>query len=306
MSGSTRSMSRVYVILNPIAGTASAGEIHAALKRHLDTKEWIYDIYETTGKENVSEIVKAACENGAELVVAAGGDGTVAGVVNGLIPSGTPLGIIPVGTGNGLARALGIPLEVESAVQLLTGEHKIVSIDAMQVGEQYYILNVSTGISAEAIQETEPEQKRRFGIFAYAWTILGQALGFQTRRFSLTADDRHLQVRANEILVSNGTLLEEPPFPLGPPEGLSDGQIEVYILTANHFFDYITTLWDLLLRRPTKRSNLRHLTIKKRISINAIQRPDPVQADGEPVGQTPVEIRVASGAIPVVVPKKDQ
>lgn len=74
--------------------------------------------------------------------------------------------------------------------------------------------------------------------------------------------------------------------------------------TLNPFFEYITTLWDLLLRRSPKRKNLRHLKVKKSISINAVRRPEPVQADGETIGQTPVEIRVASGAIPVVVPKK--
>jgi YegS/Rv2252/BmrU family lipid kinase len=292
------------VVLNPIAGNASAGEIRKALEETFSRQGWTLDIYETTGKENVAELTRAACEKGAGLVVAAGGDGTVAGVVNGLVNSGIPLGILPVGTGNGLARALSIPLDLESALALLIEDHDLIELDALQVGDSYYILNVSAGISAHAMRDTPPEQKRRFGMAAYVWTFVTQALGFQPRRFNLNLDGHPAQVRASEILVSNGALLKEAPFPLGPREKFNDGIFDVYIITAQNLGDYLRILWNLIFNRNGRKKELRTLTVKKNIRIEGAGREYTVQADGEVIGRTPVEVTVAPSAVKVIVPKE--
>ena len=260
-SGGKQKTNQLYVVLNPIAGQSDAGLLKNTLEEAFAKEGWTLDVYETTGGEDVAELTRAAIERGAELVVAAGGDGTVAGVVNGLANSGVPLGILPVGTGNGLARALGIPLGVEDALALLVGGHEIVNMDAMQVGDKYYILNVSAGISARSMQETPPEQKRRFGMLAYAWTIAKQVMGFQPRSFSLELDGHQVQVQATEVLISNGAVLKEPPFPLGPRQKFNDGVFDVYIITASNLSDYIRILWDLIFNRTGRKKELRTLTV---------------------------------------------
>jgi YegS/Rv2252/BmrU family lipid kinase len=289
--------------MNPIAGHASAEEIRSAVDRHFQGRGWTSEIYETTGEENVAEITRQACERGFDLVVAAGGDGTVAGVVNGLMQSSTPLGILPVGTGNGLARALAIPLDLDGSLELLTGEHQLLAIDAMQVGEEYYILNISAGISARAMRKTPPEVKRRFGMLAYVWTIVGEALGFQLRRFNLSIDGHQVQVRAAEVLVSNGAPLQEDSPLLGRREDYGDGKFDIFVITARSVADYLRIFWDLV-RGPTNRkTDLRHLTMKESLRIEAVGRPQPVQADGEMVGHTPVEVRLIPGPVQVIVPE---
>ncbi len=294
---------RVYAVLNPMAGNSSAGQIRQALEATFGEAGWMLDIYETTGQEDVAELTRAACERGAELVVAAGGDGTVAGVVNGLVNSGVPLGILPVGTGNGLARALGIPLDLDRALSLLVEEYETIDLDALQVGDTFYVLNVSAGISARAMRDTPAERKRRFGMAAYAWTILTQALGVQPRRFLLNLDGHSAQVRASEILVSNGSLLKEPPFPLGPREKFNDGIFDVYIITARNLSDYLRIGWDLLLKRDGRKKDLRTFTVKERVSIRGAHREYTVQADGEVIGRTPVDVKVARSAVQVIVPR---
>jgi YegS/Rv2252/BmrU family lipid kinase len=296
---------RAFIVLNPIAGHASAEEIRSAFERFLIDRGWTCEVYETTGEEDVAEIARSACKEGYDLIVAAGGDGTVAGVVNGLVHSAIPLGIVPVGTGNGLARALGIPLEVESAIELLAGENRVIQIDALQVGEEFYILNVSAGISGKAMRKTEPEQKRRFGMLAYVRTILQEALGFRPRPFRLQVDGLNLHVRATEILVSNGALLKESPLPLGSPDSYSDGQFDVYIITARTALDYIKILWDLILKPVEDNPDLHNIVVKKNIRIESLGPPQPVQADGESIGQTPVEIQVAVGAVRVIAPVQE-
>jgi diacylglycerol kinase family enzyme len=179
-------------------------------------------------------------------------------------------------------------------------------LDALQVGEAYYILNVSAGISSQAMRKTEPEQKRRFGILAYVWTIARQLAGYEPHRFNLSLDGHQVQVRATEILVSNGTLLDEPPFPLGPPEYFNDGQFDVYILTARNLLDYLRVAWYLLLDRKSRNRELRKYTVNDRIFIDAVGRPQPVQADGELIGQTPVEIGLVTDAVRAIVPPLSQ
>jgi diacylglycerol kinase family enzyme len=301
-SGSETGKRRVFVVVNPVAGKASVEAIRSAFDRQIVSQGWDCELYETTGNESVAEITRKACENGFDLVVAAGGDGTVAGVVNGLINSGIPLGILPVGTGNGLARALGIPLDLESALGVLAGDNTLTWIDAMQVGEEYYTLNVSAGISASAMRRTDPEKKRRFGMLAYVWTIAGEALRFRSRRFNLVVDAIQMQVSANEVLVSNGALLLEPPFPLGPPESFGDGQFDVYLISARSLLDYLKILWNLISNPVKREEELRHLTVKESIRIDSVRQPQSVQADGEALGHTPVEVRVASRAVQVIVP----
>src|SRR5512136_2869103 len=100
---------KVFVVFNPKAGKEDqADEVRAALASHFTPPHWTPEIYETTGKEdeNIAAICRAACARGAALVISAGGDGTLAGVGNGLVNSPVPLGILPLGAGNDLARIL--------------------------------------------------------------------------------------------------------------------------------------------------------------------------------------------------------
>jgi diacylglycerol kinase (ATP) len=305
-SGENKSIFRIYVVLNPIAGNAGSEDIHQILEDRFSGEHFEYEVYETTGNENLAEITRHACGRNMDLVVAAGGDGTVAGVVNGLIEQDVPLGILPLGTGNGLARALHIPLDAKDAVSLLAGEHCIRPIDAMRVGDHYYILNVSVGISAKAMATTPPETKQRFGILAYVGTILQEALRFRIPGYILTLDGRQMQVRASEILVSNVSLLENPPDPLGPPEKFQDGELDVYIITARNLSNYLTMLWGLFTKPKEKKQHLNHIRVRQSIEIDSTGTPQPTQGDGEKIGHTPIEVHLTPKALKVVVPKEQE
>jgi YegS/Rv2252/BmrU family lipid kinase len=303
MRNGEKEQKSIYVVLNPIAGHASADELRKSIESRLNTGEHLCEIYLTTGKEDIGEITRRAVEQGSSMVVAAGGDGTVTGVVTGLLHTDVPLGIIPVGTGNGLARALGIPLDPMAAIDLLVGPHLDMKLDAMGVNNDVFVLNVSAGISARAMKETPSEEKRRFGVIAYAWTILRNLLGYGPMRYQLTIDNHEVRIRATEVLVSNGALLREPSFPLGPRQLYQDGKFDVYILTARSLIDYLKIIWNFIAHAGKGRSDLRHLSVEKMVAINSLSSPQPVQADGEVIGQTPVEVKVIPSAIRVVVPE---
>ena len=117
------------------------------------------ELYETTGKEDVAEICRAACRRGASLVIAAGGDGTLVGVANGLVNSPVPLGIVPMGTGNYLARALQMPGSLDEALEVLAGDHVVHQVDALKVGDRCFFSNISVGISPEVVRNTKSRQQ---------------------------------------------------------------------------------------------------------------------------------------------------
>ncbi len=291
---------KVFVVCNPVAGQAHIDEIHTALEQHFTS--WAMEIYETTGKEDIAAVCRDACQRGASLVIAVGGDGTVFGVANGLVNTSIPLGILPKGTGNGLARALNIPLELDQALDLLAGEPARLPLDALQVGKRYFFLNVSVGISPQLMKDTKSQQKRRFGRLAYLWTMLKRSSIFQLHHYWLTIDGQRQPIRAAEVLVSNIRLLAEPPRVFGPAETIHDSQLDVYLVTARDFKDYMRLVWNLLRHPGQPVPRLYHLVAKDCVRIEANPHAQLVQGDGEVIGHTPVEIKMIPQAISVLVP----
>jgi YegS/Rv2252/BmrU family lipid kinase len=296
---------KVLVIFNPKAGKENqSSEIRLEIAKHFNLPQWAPEIYETTGKENVTAICRAACERGTSLVIAAGGDGTVADVANGLVHSQVPLGILPLGTGNDLARALSVPLQIDEALDMLSGDNVVVDVDAMRVGERYFFSNVSVGMSPQVMNDTKGPIKKRFGRLAYIWTMVKKSDIFHLHHYKVTVDGQSVQsINASEILVSNTTLLEAPPHVFGPADTLNDNQFEVYMVTAKTWGDFIRLMWDMVRRPGHSAVKLSHLVVKDRICIDTIGSSHLAQADGEVIGHTPLEIQLVPKALHVVMPK---
>jgi diacylglycerol kinase (ATP) len=292
---------RAFVLLNPVAGTCTADDVRRALERHFVGGATSCEIHETSRDDCPEELAREARGRGFDMVIAAGGDGTVSAVANGLVGSATPLGIIPLGTANVLARELGIPVDLEGACQLLAGAHGLKSVDAMRVGDQNYFTQVGVGIDALMIRDTGREAKRRFGRIAYIWTALTRLLGFQPRKFLLAVDGRKRHFRASQVLVANGGILGQPPFRWGPGIRPDDGRLDVCIVRARTLLDYLRLAWHVLTGQHKKSPNVKYLASHRDILIDT-KHPLPVQADGEIIGETPVRVVAAPGAIQVVVP----
>jgi len=294
---------KVFVVINPSAGKEGQVDgVREELARYFIAPRWTLEIHETAADEDMAAVCRAACERGASLVIAAGGDGTLVGVANGLVNGPVPLGIIPLGTGNDLARALTIPLKLDKAVELLAGSHVVMEVDALRVGGRHYFSNVSVGFSPEMMSGTTSGNKKRFGRLAYVLTMVRRASIFRQQRYLLTLDGRARSIRAVEVMISNTTLLENPPYVFGPPETLSDGQLEVYVVTARTLGDYMRLAWDLFARSGKPAAKLLHWTAGQSACIDTTRRARLVQADGEVIGRTPVIIQMVPKAIRVIIP----
>jgi YegS/Rv2252/BmrU family lipid kinase len=300
---SANAISNVLVVLNPVAGNVDAAQIRRTLERDFSKANWSYEIYTTTGEERLADVVRAHLAPGIDAIVAAGGDGTVSGVVDGLARTEIPLGIIPVGTGNTLARDLGIPLEPKDALNLLTGAHEFKGVDAIRVDDCFFVLNVSVGISSLTMRHTAYQQKRHFGFLAYIWQGVRWLIGLQPRRFTVVTDGEATRTRASEVVVANSRLIGAPPFGWGDHVVLDDGRLDVCLVHARTAPNYIGLGANILLGRPRQDPHIRYLSAKHSIRLET-DRPLPVQGDGDVFGQTPLRVEVEPCALKVIVPGK--
>jgi len=259
---------RILVVVNPVAGRAKAGTIIDTLQRQLKSSQGQLEFYETKREEPVGDIVQQAIEDGVERVYAVGGDGTVSEVVDGMALSGIPLGIIPAGTGNVVAQELGIPLNFDKACQMLASTSAVKEVDAIQVGEQFFILAVGTGIDAQVMESVSRERKRRYGPVAYAWSTMKVILGMQPRRFTIIADGKPFQMRAAVVLLSNVATLTRP-LRWGPHIKPDDGRIDINIIRGKHMLDYMLTAYDVLPGGPRRTAHIRRLHASEAVSMLA-------------------------------------
>jgi YegS/Rv2252/BmrU family lipid kinase len=293
---------RVFAILNPKAGSAVGDAVRQALTGCMNGKENRLEIHETAQRDDVGALVRDRLAMGVDLVIAAGGDGTVSAVADALAGSNTPLGIIPMGTANVLARELNIPLDLHAASQLLVGEHDIRTIDAMRVNGRHYVTQLGVGLDAMMIRDTSTEQKRRFGKVAYVWTAVRGLAGIHPHRFTIEIDGNAIETRASQVIVANVGMLGQPPFRYGPDIRLDDGRLDVCVSKARHLFHYIGLFWHVVTSQHKVDPNIRYFQAEDHVVI-APKHPLPVQADGEILGETPVRVDVVPGAIRVIVPK---
>jgi diacylglycerol kinase (ATP) len=293
--------SKTFVVLNPVAGNADAETIHQALERQFGNRNQPYEVYQTTGQERLGEVVHAALDRSFDMVLAVGGDGTISGVTDGMAHTAVPMGIIPTGTMNTLARDLGIPLTLNGAMDLASGHHAIKTIDTIQVEDRFYVLNVSTGVSSLTMGHTKRREKRRFGFAAYIWKGARWLSGFQPVRFTVVVDGQPHQPRASEVVIANSSLIGMPPFRWGMHVCLDDGQLDACIVRARSAPDYLRLAWNILLGRQKHDPGIRYLSVEHSITIDANRRL-PVQGDGDIIGHTPVQVQVVPQALRVIVP----
>jgi diacylglycerol kinase (ATP) len=290
-----------YVVINPAGGRSDPAATRKALEHHFGDGGWQFEVYETTGKEDVPALVREAAAKGASVVVAAGGDGTVSDVVSGLVGSDAALGIVPLGTGNILARELNIPLDLQQACALIAGSHSLTRIDVMRMGDRYVILNLSAGLTAVAMENTPKASKHRFGVVAYVWTAIRNLAGFEPRRYRLTIDGVKVRSRASEILIANGDTPVATMARTADDCALTDGRLGVYVLRAGSIFGYAMLVLDLVRRRKRRNPRVRYFEASESVRIEA-SPPVSVQADGDAAGETPVEVHLLHHAIGVIVP----
>jgi YegS/Rv2252/BmrU family lipid kinase len=243
-----------------------------------------------------------ARERGAlhDAVFALGGDGTAMEVLPVLGEMQRPVGLLPGGTGNLIARALGIPLSVGRAVRvLLGGRERTIDLGILHDGRAFAFA-AGVGIDVRMLEYTPAHLKRRFGVFAYIVSGTRAALAVRTFRVDATVDGERHTFQAAAALVTNFGSVLGGLFHLGPAIVPDDGVLDLCVFAPRTLTDTLRLGWRILRRDFAGASHMHFLRGREiHIETTPVQ---PAQADGELIGPTPLTCRVAPGAARVLVP----
>jgi diacylglycerol kinase family enzyme len=180
-------------------------------------------------------------------------------------------------------------------------DHKIQTIDAMQVGENYFVLSVSAGIGALTMKDVEREDKRRLGKLADLRRAIAELLEFRAFQFEVKIDGKLTKFRASELMVANTSILGIKALQLDPSIRMDDGKLNVCRIYANNVTDYLK-LGLSMFRGDQKRNwNVFCVEAQQEVEIHARERL-PVQGDGEVIGQLPIKVKIRPKAIQIVTP----
>ena len=260
---------------------------------------------ETTVEDPGTGQTKAAVERGVDVVLAAGGDGTVRAVAQALTGTGVAMGLIPAGTGNLFARSVGTPLDAAAACHAaLSGHDRKIDVGFVQIdgqGEEHvFLVMAGTGFDAAVMASTPEALKSRVGPLAYVISGLRGMRGHRTR-VTLTFDDGPpIRRRTRTVLVGNsGTLLGG--LVLMPQAELDDGVLDVVNLSPKGVAGWLAVAMRVISRTRHGHSRVEHWTARS--IVIAADEPQPFQIDGDPIGDTSeLRMRVDHGALVIRVP----
>lgn len=294
---------KTYVVHNPVSGTSDAETVYEMITQALSERGVPYEIYQTTGREDIHEVVKKAIRSGFQRFVAVGGDGTIQGVASGLVHTELPLVMIPTGTVNALARELGIPFALDDSVRwwLESAERRV--LDVIEANGRYYLLNVSVGTAARIMKNVKREDIHRFGVLPYIREALRRT-NVPMHRFRVTIDGRSTFVRASEIFIANsGVLLGLEALRLDPDASLDNGKLSVCRARLQTIFDYVKMAFKIAVQSASESEEFNCEDASRDVRIEA-NRPVPVQGDGELIGNTPVTVKLIPRALHVIIPPR--
>lgn len=287
-------MKKILVIINPAAGSRSAPQVKISLKEHFDLSTCELTPYETTGNEDLPQVVQKYLHRGQfDFVLAAGGDGTVSAVANGMIDHHIPLGIIPTGTSNALAQELGLPLDIDDTCALYSRDPAITTFDAIKINDRHFLLHVSIGLSAK-IMGTDREIKNRWGLLAYIWTLVTTLRKQPLNEYELKIDGSEYRLKGIELLLANAASLGIPSLHWGQHIQPDDGRIDLCLLRPQKWWDYFLVIWDFVRGRPSESRFLQYFPMTKDVVVQSggSGKID-TSGDGETLGQTPLEAYVS-------------
>lgn len=295
----TEGKKKIVFIVNPKAGITPKSKVVIELLAGniIPASKFIPEVIFTERIGHATEIAKDAVENGADIVVASGGDGTVNEVAIALVDTGILMGILPAGSGNGLARCLGISMSYALALRtIIRGNTKM--MDVAYVNDIMYTSIAGIGFDAFVAKKFSESVIR--GMISYMQIVLNEFSGYKPMTYKLTIDGVHIEKQALMIIFANGNQFGFNTR-IAPQAKVDDGLLDICIVKKMPVTQLMNVGYHLMKGTPEKSGYAEYFTGKE-ISIETNQNPL-MNIDGEPKTiNSPVNIRIKPLSLCVIVP----
>ena len=284
---------RILLLVNPHARRGKEARQEAI--EHLQASG--FEIIEESAEypQNLPNIIQRY-QNQVDLVAIGSGDGTVNAAIEGLLTTQLPLGILPCGTANNLARSLKIPSSLSEACKIIAAGHTR-RIDLGSVNGKYFLNVAGLGLSTQINQRVPKQWKRRWGVLAYAAVAFHVLLQTRPLKAEIRCNNQSIRIKTFQISVCNGRYYGSGLI-VAEDAAIDDQRLDLYSLQTRRWWQVIPLL-PAMMRGKAGRGVL---TLQgKEIEIYT-RKPYPIDTDGELTTFTPAQFRVIPKALPVFVP----
>ena len=286
---------KIVFILNPISGTHSKKEIPEIIEQTIDRELFDHQLILTEYAGHAAEIAKDCAARGIDIVVAVGGDGTVNEVARSLVHTQTALGIIPCGSGNGLARHLCLPMDIKKSIQIIN-ECKIEAFDYGVINDLPFFCTCGMGFDAFISLKFAEAGKR--GPITYVENVLKEGLKYKPETYEVESDDGKHRYKAFLIACANASQYGNNAY-IAPGATMKDGEMDVIIMEPFDTLEAPKIASDLFMKTLPSNSKIKTFRTKH-IHIHR-KEPGAIHYDGDPVMTNPeVDVHIEPAGIRIL------
>ena len=291
---------KIIFIINPIAGKGKGRMIETEIQSYFNQKNVEFETFLTESIGHATEITNQVLTKNPDIIVACGGDGTINEVAQALVGSNVALGIIPIGSGNGLAANLHIPKTTEKAFETILNA-KINKIDAGKINENYFFSNMGLGIDADVINNYAQTKTRNF--LGYVTASTKAIFSFQPKKFNIELDNEHTLDDDFYFVFCSNSNEAGYGISFSPNAKLNDGKLDFLAVKKLNFIEQIQFSANVLGKRIEKMKQAKVLQVNS-VKFNSKQTKTIAQVDGEAVifNQKSIEVSIVPNALNVIVP----
>lgn len=268
---------QLMLIINPISGTNSKAGLAGMVQEVLAPIGYQIDVKYTTCQGDATRLATLAVEQGYDAVLAAGGDGTINETAIALCGSKVPLGIIPAGSGNGLARHIGIPVDPRLSLKVIERQH-VVDCDYATVNDRPFFCTFGVGFDA-AVSHRFARQKRR-GKLSYIRSAISEYVTYHPQTYTISANGHIITEKAFIVAVCNASQYGNNAY-IAPEASITDGLLDITVVHAGNPVDAAVVSVDLM-TGYINRNTMIH-TFRAPAAVIYRTGEGPAHIDGEPV-----------------------
>lgn len=288
---------RIVFVVNPISGTEGKEQILKWIDERLDKNQYIQEVIYTEYAGHAIEIAAQKADEGAWAVVAIGGDGTINEVARSLIHTDTALGIIPCGSGNGLARHLQIPMDAKKAIDVLMNG-TLETIDYGLINDIPFFC--TCGVGFDAFVSLKFAQAGRRGVLTYLEQTLKESLSYEPETYEVEIDGSTMRYKAFLIACGNASQYGNNAY-IAPQATLNDGLLDVTILEPFTMLDVPSLSYQLFNKTIDQNSRIKTFRCPS-VRIHRVQE-GVAHFDGDPIMMgRDIEVKIVQQGLKVIAP----